>query len=148
METNPIEPLNFESDPRLPSGQWSGFFLDDRLPRRGWMHLYINFASGKIQGEGTDCVGPWIVNGQYDTRTGLCQWAKQYVGKHRVNYNGRMSDQGIQGNWDIHGWLDGMFHIWPANRTDLQQLYMNDEIEEGEPTMLLDRIQKPEDPYV
>lgn len=148
MNTNSTEDLNFESDPRLPSGQWSGFFLDDRLPRRGWMHLYINFQEGSIQGEGTDCVGPWVINGSYDTNTGSCLWTKQYVGKHRVNYSGRLSDQGIQGTWDIHSWLEGLFHIWPNHRTDLQQLYMQDEIDAGDPSMPLGTVPKQNDSFI
>ena len=132
--TNP--PIDFESDNRLPSGEWSGFYLEDHQPRRGWMHLYINFQEQKIHGEGTDYVGPWVIQGSYDVENSVCQWTKQYQGKHRVLYEGKITANGIQGVWNIRGWNRGPFHIWPSNRLDLQNLYMKDELEaeqQGQP---------------
>ena len=32
------------------------------------MHLYMTFADGKIKGEGTDYVGPWISSGEYESK--------------------------------------------------------------------------------
>ena len=47
------------------SGEWSGFYIETHRPGRGWMHLYLAFEDGKIRGEGTDYVGPWVATGQY-----------------------------------------------------------------------------------
>jgi len=129
--------LDFESDQRLPSGEWSGFYLENHQPRRGWMHLYINFHNSRIQGEGTDYVGPWIIDGSYDLDNQVCQWTKQYQGKHRVDYQGKVTENGIQGVWNIRNWNNGPFHIWPNSRLDLQNLYMKDELDANDPSILL-----------
>ena len=129
-----------ESDQRLPSGEWSGFYLENHQPRRGWMHLYINFFEGKVAGEGTDYVGPWVIQGDYDLQQGVCQWTKQYLHKHRVEYQGKITDQGIQGVWKIRNWTTGPFHIWPRSRSEFMSMYMKDELDSQYPTpsILLD----------
>ena len=128
-----------ESDQRLPTGQWTGFFLDTRLSRRGWMHLYLEFAEGKLKGEGTDFVGPWLAEGQYDTKLGTCVWAKRYVGAHQVNYRGNIDQNGIVGVWEI-GPITGEFHIWPASMSHLSELYLADDRELPAPTMQLGKV--------
>ncbi len=138
----------FETDPHLPSGEWSGFYIEDHQPRRGWMHLYINFENGVIAGEGTDYVGPWVIKGAYDLDTRTCQWTKHYQGKHDVNYRGTITDNGIQGLWNIRGWRDGPFHIWPRRRHDLHNLYLQDELETGEPSVLLGAVPVPPADFV
>jgi hypothetical protein len=132
-----------ETDSRLPSGEWCGFYLEPQQPRRGWMHLYINFSDGKIQGEGTDYVGPWVIQGSYDLVSQLCQWNKQYQGKHRVVYEGRITDSGIQGRWQIHNWNEGPFHIWPSTWTELTNLYISEDLDESRPSVLLQPTQVP-----
>ena len=92
-----------ESDNRLPSGQWNGFFIESHHPRRGWMHLYLSFADGETKGEGTDYIGPWVSLGDYDTSSGRCTWLKRYIGKHDVFYAGNCSENGILGQWEIGG---------------------------------------------
>ncbi len=120
--------LELETHPHLPSGEWSGFYCEDHRPRRGWMHLYLNFCNGTISGEGTDYVGPWHVTGTCDIATARCSWVKQYLGKHSVSYEGSFSEQGIRGFWNIRGCWDGPFHIWPSGRTDLATRYLQEEM--------------------
>lgn len=148
-ESQPV----FEPDKRLPSGEWSGFYIESRQPQRGWMHLYLNFAHGKIEGEGTDYVGPWVIHGTYDLRNGVCQWTKQYQGRHRVVYEGKITEDGIQGLWNISHFNSGPFHVWPRQRTDLQSLYMKDDLEANVPSVLLapftdGRSSTPEEPLI
>jgi hypothetical protein len=88
------------------------------------MHLYLSFEQGHVQGEGTDYVGPWVIRGQYDLIGGHVGWTKQYVGRHRVDYRGSITPQGIEGGWQIRGWNNGLFHIWPRNRFELENLYL------------------------
>lgn len=125
-----------ESDNRLPTGQWDGFYLENHQPRRGWMHLYMSFADGKISGEGTDYVGPWIAHGDYDLKSGLCSWVKQYIGKHRVSYSGKIGENGILGHWEI-SFIAGDFHIWPKGMNNLNELYWADDLSQPSPTIQL-----------
>jgi hypothetical protein len=142
-----LAPTDFapRNDVRLPSGVWSGFYLEDQRPRRGWMHLYLTFEDGVIAGEGTDYVGPWNISGSYDAGTGYCHWVKQYLGKHQVVYDGKVTDNGIEGVWNIRNWLNGQFHIWPRHRHDLEQLYLSDENDGFPPTILGGTVPIPPD---
>ena len=97
------------------------------------MHLYMSFAEGKIKGEGTDYVGPWVAQGDYDLKTGICSWIKEYAGKHSVTYSGRISDKGIMGQWEI-SFLTGEFHIWPKGMPMLDEHYMSEDLAEPAPT--------------
>jgi len=69
MSSNADTP-NHESDNRLPTGEWNGFYLESHRSGRGWMSMYLQFTDGKINGEGTDYVGPWVSTGHYDVDTG------------------------------------------------------------------------------
>ncbi len=112
----------------FPSGPWTGFFLEFHRPERGWMHLYLNFENGRIQGEGTDYVGPWHINGMFSEQDLNCNWIKQYVGQHQVEYTGQCSQQGIVGTWEIGPGYEGKFHIWPSSRGDIQQMYLEQDL--------------------
>ena len=125
-----------ESDNRLPTGEWNGFYLENHQPRRGWMHLYMSFTDGKIKGEGTDYVGPWVAHGEYDLETGICSWVKQYIGKHQVIYHGKIGENGIMGHWEI-SFITGEFHIWPKGMNNLNELYMEDDLSQPSPTTQL-----------
>ena len=128
-----------ESDRRLPTGQWNGFYLESHNPRRGWMHLYLSFADGKMKGEGTDYVGPWLANGDYDLAAGTCSWIKQYLGQHEVIYRGTIGENGIMGQWKIE-FLTGEFHIWPVSMSHLNELYMEDDLTQPGPTIQLGAV--------
>lgn len=125
-----------ETDQRLPTGEWSGFYLESHQPKRGWMHLYLTFAEGKINGEGTDYVGPWVSQGSYDLEAGTCTLVKQYMGKHQVVYSGKIGENGIMGHWNIRS-TQGEFHIWPRSMNQLNELYMSDDLELPGPTVQL-----------
>ncbi|MFL5341079.1 MAG: hypothetical protein ACJ8F7_13110 [Gemmataceae bacterium] len=115
-----------ETDPRFPSGPWTGFFL---MPHTGSQRhptqLTISFAGGTLTGGGRDAVGAFIVRGRYDTADGKCRWVKHYVGKHDVFYHGFNEGKGIWGLWDIPNSLGiawkGGFHIWPEGMEDPTQ---------------------------
>lgn len=127
-----------ELDSRIPSGEWSGFYLEakDGLSHRGWMHLYLSFGEGVIRGEGTDYVGPWVIFGNYDLNSRRVSWIKRYLRKHTVNYEGTIIDQGIVGKWNIHHWNEGPFHIWPKNLFELESLYLSEDLSGQAPTIL------------
>ena len=103
------------------------------------MHLYLAFESGRIRGEGTDYVGPWVAEGSYDLKSRQCQWNKQYLGKHNVLYQGLIGDTGIQGNWEIT-FVSGPFHIWPKRMNHLNEMYLQEDLSEPTPSVLIEPV--------
>ncbi len=138
----PSRKENQETDNRLPTGEWNGFYIERARSGRGWMSMYLQFENGRINGEGTDYVGPWVATGSYDTDTGLCSWTKQYLGLHQVVYSGKASSDGIRGDWQINI-SSGPFHIWPMGMTNTGELYLKNEYElpQGEGS-LMDSIEE------
>jgi len=112
-----------ETDPRFPSGRWTGFFLQKALPGRHLMELHLTFRQGSISGEGRDWVGRFLLRGRYTIEDGRCHWTKRYLGKHDVFYQGFNEGKGIWGTWEIPAVSDpdirrGGFHIWPEGMSD------------------------------
>jgi hypothetical protein len=100
------------SDQLYPSGPWTGFY-NYRPKDKHRMDLHLTFSHGKVTGEGTDDVGPFVVKGQYDSKNAECWWTKTYVGGHDVFYRGFREGKGIWGTWEIRSQSHGGFHIWP-----------------------------------
>lgn len=98
-----------------PSGQWDGFWVQDRWGRQAMTPFFLRFADGHVTGEGKDVVGRFTFAGEYDESTGQVHLIKQYIGRHRVLYVGSPDGEGsIQGTWHI-GELDkGPFLIRPS----------------------------------
>jgi len=137
-----------ESDPRFPSGPWTGFFLMPHTgSRRHSTDLQLTFVAGVMTGTGRDYVGPFTIQGKYDLADGKCVWTKHYLGKHNVYYTGFNEGKGIWGMWDIPNALaipcKGGFHIWPEGMGDPSQpslvaeadppIEVEEEVEVGEP---------------
>jgi hypothetical protein len=117
------EQLSVESDPRFPSGRWTGYFLQPMVPGRHQMELHLTFHDGIMTGEGRDRVGQFAMDGAYTLEDGRCQFIKQYLGRHRVYYAGFNEGKGIWGTWDIPDGKNyvaqrGGFHIWPEGMGD------------------------------
>lgn len=121
MDSEPKSENPVESDDRFPSGPWKGFFLQPVLPGRHWMELILTFRGGVMTGEGRDWVGRFIIRGKYEVDSGKCWFAKRYVGKHDVSYQGYNEGKGIWGLWELpsqgKSWRGG-FHIWPVAMGD------------------------------
>jgi hypothetical protein len=116
-------PTDLETDPRFPSGPWTGFFLQKAVPGRHRMELGLTFRNGELTGEGRDWVGQFIVRGRYSTADGKCHWTKRYLSKHDVFYQGFNEGKGIWGVWEIPTEANpefqrGGFHIWPEGMPD------------------------------
>ena len=109
------EPPMLETDPRFPSGPWTGYFLQHGS--KGMMELHLTFQHGALTGEGRDYVGPFVLRGRYELTDGKCYWTKKYLGQHDVFYQGFNEGKGIWGTWEITSagsYKDqGGFHIWP-----------------------------------
>jgi hypothetical protein len=123
-----------ETDPRFPSGPWTGFFLQKLIPGRNLMELFLTFRQGNMTGEGRDLVGEFIIRGQYDLADGKCHFTKRYLSKHDVFYQGFNEGRGIWGTWEIPGGgafasQRGGFHIWPEGMLDPTQSHLTEEAE-------------------
>ncbi|MCS7046092.1 MAG: hypothetical protein NZO58_07025 [Gemmataceae bacterium] len=118
------ETAGLETDPKFPSGPWTGFFLQPLLPGKHRMELRLTFRRGTMTGDGRDWVGDFVIRGRYNPDDGRCSWTKRYLGKHDVWYQGYNEGRGIWGVWEIPAdqnagqtWRGG-FHIWPEGCND------------------------------
>jgi hypothetical protein len=110
---------DLETDPRFPSGPWTGFFLQPLIPGRHRMELRLTFRHGAVEGEGRDWVGAFLIRGRYATEDGRCHWTKRYIGRHDVFYRGFNEGKGIWGVWEMPAYGQrGGFHIWPEGTPD------------------------------
>jgi len=128
----PTQEQSLETDPRFPSGPWTGFFLQPLVPGRHLMELHLAFRGGTMVGEGRDWVGRFIIRGRYNVADGKCHWSKRYLGKHDVFYQGFNEGKGIWGVWEIppvdgHIQQRGGFHIWPEGMADPTQQHLTEE---------------------
>jgi hypothetical protein len=108
-----------EGDPRFPSGPWTGFYLQWWMPGRHTMTIDLTFQGGRLQALGSDRVGSFDFQGEYDPSGGQCRWVKHYFGQHQVTYKGVNEGEGIWGVWEIRVLAglyrdSGVFHIWPV----------------------------------
>lgn len=110
-------------DPRFPSGPWTGFFLQRPLyAGRNRMSLALWFRDGRLDGEGRDRVGRFVLRGHYDTESGEVVMRKRYLGRHEIFYRGyNDAGMGIWGTWAIEGYMTDGFHIWPEGMADPTQ---------------------------
>jgi hypothetical protein len=129
---NSTEPANLETDPRFPSGPWTGFFLQPLIPGRHRMELRLTFHNGTLTGDGRDWVGPFLLRGRYSLADGRCHWTKRYLGKHDVFYQGYNEGKGIWGVWEIppsevSTHQRGGFHIWPEGMATASDEHLTEE---------------------
>jgi hypothetical protein len=109
---------SLETDERFPTGPWTGYFLQPGFPNQFRMKLALTFQNGRMTGDGSDYVGPFLISGRYAVEDGKCFWTKQYIGRHQVHYQGYNEGKGIWGTWEIRREWSGGFHIWPEGMAD------------------------------
>lgn len=98
----------------FPSGEWRGFWEAPVFGRRWMEPLSLHFNGGQIEGDGRDCIGPFTFDGSY-TDAGEVRMVKQYLGKHSVLYEGRVSGEGaVVGLWFIPPLGSGPFALMPV----------------------------------
>ena len=107
-----------ETDERFPTGPWTGYFLQPGFSQQFRTWLSLTFQNGRMTGDGQDYVGPFLISGRYSVEDGKCSWTKQYLGQHKVFYQGYNEGKGIWGTWDIPKVWSGGFHIWPEGLAD------------------------------
>jgi hypothetical protein len=142
------DPASTETDPRFPSGPWTGFFLQKAIPGRHLMELSLTFRQGTMTGEGRDWVGQFLIRGRYTLEDGKCHWTKRYVGKHDVFYQGFNEGKGIWGTWEIPTVQDpevrqGGFHIWPEGMPDPTGSHLTAEADLPAPVVEVVEIEEP-----
>lgn len=97
----------------MHSGPWRGWWEQRGLGRQLMDHLILTFSSGVLRGSGHDCVGDFMLQGNYES-DGSVSFVKQYTGQHTVLYQGQSSGEGvIYGQWLIPGVDTGRFALAP-----------------------------------
>jgi len=115
------EKPSVETDPRFPSGPWTGFWV-----QRGWgkqrMSLSLAFAEGRVRGQGRDVIGEFDFAGSYELETGRTRMVKHYARGHWVEYDGANQGDGLWlwGLWTVETERGG-FHLWPEGEDDPTQ---------------------------
>jgi hypothetical protein len=82
------------------------------------MDLHLTFVKGRIEGDGNDDVGVFLIRGQFEAANHECYWTKTYPGSHEVYYRGFREGKGIWGKWEINLLAHGGFHIWPKSLSE------------------------------
>ncbi|MEZ6142053.1 MAG: hypothetical protein R3B84_15920 [Zavarzinella sp.] len=90
------------------SGRWQGYWIQSCHGKRS-MTVTLKFEQGIIEGDGIDCIGPFLFLGQYDS-IGNVAMVKKYLGRHHVEYFGTYDGEGtIFGQWLIESLDSGTF---------------------------------------
>jgi hypothetical protein len=114
-----------------PSGAWRGYYLYGHSGTKHRMSLSLLFReSGRLEGDGVDDVGPFGVEGHFESATSVARWTKSYVGMHTVEYSGLYCQRQICGDWKLHG-MTGGFWIWPRGESQFE--FGEEGVEEEEP---------------
>jgi hypothetical protein len=96
-----------------PSGTWRGYWEQEVFGRQPMEGLTLCFADGVITGHGSDVIGPFVFRGNYEA-DGSVALTKQYLGRHRVHYQGVWDGEGtIHGIWSIPPFHHGKFALMP-----------------------------------
>ena len=97
-----------------PSGTWRGYWDQPAFGRQPMGPLVLRFRNGQLEGEGRDIIGPFTFEGEYD-ESGAVRMVKQYLGRHRVFYQGIYDGEGtIFGEWRIPPFWSGKFALSPV----------------------------------
>jgi hypothetical protein len=78
-----------------------GWWQQVVLGRQPMDDLCLSFAAGRVEGSGTDIVGPFLLSGLI-ADDGTLVMDKQYIGQHTVQYVGTYDGEGtLSGTWQI-----------------------------------------------
>jgi hypothetical protein len=94
------------------SAPCSGWWEQRWFGRRPMEQLRLAVAPPRIEGSGTDCIGPFVLDGLI-TAGGQVSLQKTYVGEHDVTYDGHYDGEGrMWGTWkcgpDSGRWMIAM----------------------------------------
>jgi hypothetical protein len=69
---------------QFPSGQWVGFYTYARGSRKHLMDLILEFKNGVMKGEGADCIGLFVISGNYSAQSGECAWYSNVTNTNKL----------------------------------------------------------------
>jgi len=100
---------------------WSGWWEQLGYGRQKMQDLVLEVDPiGMVTGEGEDCIGPFTFCGRFRL-DGSVSLVKQYLGRHRVYYEGANSGEGIIGMWHIPAFGRGKFALRPGAENSAQR---------------------------
>ena len=98
---------------------WAGYYTFLHMTQRDPPMFFELRSSGPtpdtepsclwFHGEGQDGVGPFSLEGSCDTRTGVVEATKAYIGAHGWRWSGFITPFGMVGKWGNSGW----WWVWP-----------------------------------
>jgi len=119
-----------ETDPGFVSGAWVGWYTYFSRPARHRMDLHLTFRAARLDGDGMDDVGKFVIKGEYRTDSREVWWVKTYPGSHQIYYRGMQRGKIISGRWQADAVLTGGFCIWPKEHGELTGEFFIEEEEQ------------------
>jgi hypothetical protein len=107
--------LNKSNEQFIPDGEWQGYYNYPSNGIENAMNCFFIFKDRTITGHGSDDIGYYTWNGNYDEDLNVLM-IKHYS-THAVKYTGYADENGIWGDWKIFNTAGG-FHLWPIKSDD------------------------------
>lgn len=120
-----------ETDPGFVSGAWVGWYTYFSRAARHRMDLHLTFREARLDGDGMDDVGKFVIRGEYQTESREVWWIKTYPGSHQIYYRGVQRGKMISGRWQADAVMTGAFCIWPKKYGELTGEFFLDEEEQA-----------------
>eukprot|EP00808_Paulinella_micropora_P014537 g75808.t1 len=125
LKTQPVGTKSASDDVMYPGGAVTGFCAQGDGQRYNMSLSDLKLRGGKIEGQGSDEIGRFTVNGSYSKDTKKFKFDKQYIGQHLVLYEGTISEQSTQllmkGQWNIPPYSSGPFELYLPLKGQAQQ---------------------------
>lgn len=85
----------------VQTGQWTGYYVQyDKQYPMTFKNFYITpVPQGEIRGGGEDTVGKFEISGSFNNNATAVRFAKKYIGKHTIYYEGEFNGNTIEGSW-------------------------------------------------
>lgn len=105
-----------EEEVMYEGGTCTGYYVYNNNKKEDMSFSYFTMRNGRVRGQGDDPVGAFTICGTFDKTKMTLQFDKQYVGKHLVKYNGKITGTPgktlvVDGKWNIPGSWDGPFQL-------------------------------------
>lgn len=109
-----------------------GWWEQEGYGRQAMQPLTLAFVEGRIEGSGSDIVGPFHIQGRIDGLAVMIR--KRYVGRHEVIYTGEQDGEGtLSGSWQILGVRGGRWLIRLAREASAPEAWDADKVPQWRP---------------
>ncbi len=110
----------------VPLCRCEGWWEQDWFGRQPMTNLFLTFDKRRIQGSGSDLIGPFVLSGII-SEDGRVVIQKRYIERHRVDYLGVYDGEGLMsGEWrlgDCRGrWLIKICRVETDSKIDVVEL--------------------------